>query len=223
MMSACRSALRQLGARPRLMIAIAVGLVVALLLPLGLATRTITRLIVGFNAGAWLYILLAGVMMARSTTEQMQRRAERQDDGRFAILILVILSAATSLASIIAELTIVKDLRGTGRYAHIGLAVLTIISSWVFTHLMFALHYAHDYYSARSRDLPGGLEFPGTDAPGYADFAYFSFIIGTSGQTADVSICSGPMRRVALVHCVLAFCFNTTLLALTINLAASLL
>ena len=69
----------------------------------------------------------------------------------------------------------------------------------------------------------GGLLFPGTDNPDYADFLYYAYIIGTSGQTADVSITSQPMRRISLMHCVLAYIFNTTVLALTINLAAGLL
>jgi uncharacterized membrane protein len=88
---------------------------------------------------------------------------------------------------------------------------------------MFATHYAHEYYSALSRGLEPGLQFPGTNVPDYLDFVYFACVIGTSGQTADVSISSKPMRRVGLIHCVLAFFFNTTLIALTINIAASLI
>jgi uncharacterized membrane protein len=106
---------------------------------------------------------------------------------------------------------------------HIALAVLTVLTSWVFTQFMFATHYAHEYYSALSRGLEPGLQFPGTNVPDYLDFVYFACVIGTSGQTADVSISSKPMRRVGLIHCVLAFFFNTTLIALTINIAASLI
>jgi len=70
--------------------------------------------------------------------------------------------------------------------------------------------------------IPGGLEFPGGHAPDYGDFLYFACVIGTSGQTADVSFSSRVMRRTGLVHCVLAFLFNTTLIALTINIASGL-
>jgi uncharacterized membrane protein len=120
-------------------------------------------------------------------------------------------------------LLLYKNMQGGLKYAHIALAALTIVSSWAFTHLMFALHYAHDYYVARAKGLPGGLDFPGESAPDYGDFVYFSFVIGTSGQTADVSFTSKSMRRIGLVHCVLAFAFNTTVLALTINIAAGLI
>jgi uncharacterized membrane protein len=87
---------------------------------------------------------------------------------------------------------------------------------------MFALHYAHDYYLALARGKHAGLEFPGGEAPDYGDFLYFACVIGTSGQTADVSFTSRAMRRTGLVHCVLAFFFNTALVALTINIASGL-
>ena len=103
-----------------------------------------------------------------------------------------------------------------------SLAAITLVSSWLITQTLFALHYAHDFYASRARGQPDGLLFPGTTEPEYGDFMYFACIIGTSAQTADVSITSTPMRRVGLVHCVLAFFFNTTVLALTINIAAGL-
>ena len=95
-------------------------------------------------------------------------------------------------------------------------------SNWAFTQIMFALHYAHDYYVAHVNGKPTGIDFPADQAPDYGDFLYLAFIIGTSAQTADVSFNSKQMRRIALVHCVLAFIFNTFVLALTINIAASL-
>jgi len=193
------------------------------LCPHWLATHASTRAIVGWNAMACLYLALAGIMMARSSQDRMCQRARLQDDGKLVILILVIVAAVASLGAIVVELGLAKDMKGTPKYTHIGLAGFTILSSWAFTHMMFALHYAHDYCVASARGRPGGLEFPGEAPPGYADFLYFAYVIGTSGQTADVAIASRSMRLVGLVHCVLAFVFNTTVLALTINIAASLL
>ena len=114
-------------------------------------------------------------------------------------------------------------MHGMLRSAHVALAVMTIISSWLFIQVMFALHYAHDFYVAKERSNSGGLEFPGSASPDYSDFLYFACVIGTSGQTADVSFISKAMRKVGLIHCVLAFFFNTTLLALTINIASGLI
>jgi uncharacterized membrane protein len=208
--------------RPRLVICLIIGLLAFVFLPESLAQQTITRSIVSWNVGACLYLVLAGRMMFWSTHERMRKRALQHDEGRILVLLLVVSAAIMCIGAIVAELAIVKDLKGTPRYAHIALAVLTIVSSWAFTQVMFALHYAHDYYATEVRGAHGGLDFPGGHAPDYGDFLYFACVIGTSGQTADVSFSSRSMRRTGLVHCVLAFFFNTTLIALSINIASGL-
>ena len=214
--------LRLIMARPRLFSCALIGVATAVLLPSSLALHTVTRLIIGWNVGVCLYLLLAAHMMFWSSHERMRSRALQQDEGRIVVLALVITAAIMSLGAIVAELAVVKEMHGTLRYTHIALAVLTVLSSWAFTQTMFALHYAHDYYTAEARSNQGGLEFPGGHAPDYGDFLYFACVIGTSGQTADVSFTSRTMRRTGLVHCVLAFFFNTTLLALSINIASGL-
>ena len=214
--------LRLIMARPRLLSCTLIGVVTVVVLPSSLALHTVTRLIIGWNVGVFLYLLLAARMMFWSSHERMRSRALQQDEGKIIVLALVITAAIMSLGAIVAELAVVKEMHGTLRYTHIALAVLTILSSWAFTQTMFALHYAHDYYAAEARGNHGGLEFPGGHAPDYGDFLYFACVIGTSGQTADVSFNSRTMRRTGLVHCVLAFFFNTTLLALSINIASGL-
>jgi len=209
--------------RPRLFIAAAVGVAVGLLVPEVWVARPVTRWILAWNAGAWLYLLLAGWMMSHASQAQMARRARQQDEGARTILLLVVLSSLISLGAIIAELSVAKDMHGPTKLEHIALAVVTLLSTWAFTQVMFALHYAHEYYAAVSRGEPGGLEFPGTPHPDYLDFVYFAAVIGTSGQTADVSIAGSALRRVGLLHCVLAFLFNTSLIALMINVASGLL
>jgi uncharacterized membrane protein len=97
-----------------------------------------------------------------------------------------------------------------------------VMSSWSFIQIMFTLHYAHDYYLAACHGHKPGLSFPDDPDPDYGDFFYFSAVIGTSGQTADVSFVTKPMRRIGSLHCILAYLFNTTVLALLINIGASL-
>lgn len=210
-------------ARPRLFISAAIGAAIFWLLPQDIAHQTITRAIIGWNAGSCLYLVLALKMMFWSSHEKMRSRALQHDEGRAVVLTLVVTAALMCIGAIVAELAVVKDLKGTIRTAHIALAGLTIVSSWAFTQLMFALHYAHDYYATEVRGEHGGLEFPGGHPPDYGDFLYFASVIGTSGQTADVSFTNRKMRRTGTVHCVLAFFFNTTLVALTINIASGLL
>ena len=144
------------------------------------------------------------------------------DEGRVVLLTLVVLAALMCIGAIVAELAVVKDLKGSIRFAHIALAAMTIVTSWAFTQVMFAMHYAHGYYATQVRGEHWGLDFPGGHPPDYGDFIYFSCVIGTSGQTADVSFTNRKMRRTGTVHCVLAFFFNTTLVALTINIASGL-
>jgi len=192
------------------------------MLPDVLAMLPITKVLIGWNVGACLYLLLVGYMMLSSDHEAMKTRALKQDVGQVVVLLFVVAAALMCIGSIVAELAVVKGITGSQRYTQIGLAVLTIVSSWAFTQVMFALHYAHDYYATQVRGEPVGLNFPGGQAPDYSDFLYFSCVIGTSAQTADVSFTSRRMRRTGTLHCVLAFFFNTTVLALTINIASSL-
>jgi uncharacterized membrane protein len=209
-------------ARPRLFACIVLGVATALAVPDSLAAHPITRCIIGWNLGALVYLVLTLHMMFFSTHERMRERAVQHDDGRVLILMMVVVAAVTSLAAIVGELAMAKGLQPGERYLHVALAVATLLSSWAFTQVTMSTHYAHDFYAALQRHEPGGLAFPDEPAPDYADFLYFSCIIGTSGQTADVSFTSRAMRRTGLLHCVLAFFFNATLLALTINIASSL-
>jgi uncharacterized membrane protein len=207
-------------ARPLLTLGTLIGLLTWSALPVILPTGGWVRLVLSWNAGSALYLCLALTMMFRSSPAQARIRALRQDDGNYVILSLVILSAIVCLIAMVMVLGIAKNLQGADRIQHIVLATLTVVTSWFFTQVMFANHYAHDYYVHERNGEDAGLLFPGRDDPDYIDFLYFSFVIGTSGQTADVSITTRAMRRLGLLHCVLAFFFNTTLIALTINIAA---
>jgi uncharacterized membrane protein len=215
---------RVVKARSRLFLCLLAGAVVGLLLPEN--WRPVTRALIGWDVFTTLYLLLAAELMARSTPNTMRRRAQLQDEGRLVILVMTIATACASIGAIVAELGPVKNLEGFSKHAHISLAVLTVVLSWLFVHLTFALHYAHEYYFERASapdrapELRGGLIFPGTPQPGYIDFLYFAYVIGVASQTADVSTSSATMRAVALVQGVLAFFFNTAILALTVNIAA---
>ncbi len=215
--------IRQIQVRPRLFIAAVPTIAIMAFLPAAWVESLTTRMLIGWNVGVLLYLVLVGVMMARSSHEKIRWRANLEDEGQVTILMLVIVAAVASLVAITAELSLAKEMDQAAKLLHIGLAGATIVSSWAFTHIMFALHYAHDYYLDPGKGPSGGLEFPGTESPDYGDFVYFSFVIGTSAQTADVSFTNSAMRRIGLIQCVLAFLFNTTLLALTINIAASMI
>ena len=197
------------------------GALTFLLLPSELAAST--RTLVTWNVGADLYLLLAYVLIVRASVEHMRWRARLQDDGAAVVLFLTVAAAAASLVAIVMELSGLKSDAPARQALHLGLAGATFMTSWLLVHTSFALHYAHAYYVSLGENGAAPLEFPRQDAPVYMDFLYFSMVIGMTSQTADVAITTTRMRRLVMVHGMIAFVFNTSLLALTINVAASLL
>jgi len=205
---------RMVYARPRTFIAIVIGIVMVLLLPASL--RMVTRLLIGWDSFVAVYIALAYVMMLRKQHDYIKRNAALQDDGRILILLVTQLGALASIAAIVFELG-----ASSKSAPELTLAVITIALSWTMVHTTFALHYAHDYYRGAK---PGGLQFPSGDSkekPDYWDFVYFSFVIGMTAQVSDVGITDKIIRRTATVHGIISFVFNTALLALMVNIAAS--
>jgi uncharacterized membrane protein len=201
-------------ARPRTFLAIGLGVVAFLLLPDSL--RLVTRLLLGWDAFITVYLLLVYTMMARCGLAHIRRNAILQDDGSIIILLVAALGAFASIAAIVFEL-------GAGKHTppELALAVATITLSWAAVHTTFALHYAHEFYRG---DKPGGLAFPAGDTPeqpDYWDFVYFSFIIGMTAQVSDVGITDKTIRRIATAHGIVSFLFNTALVALMVNIAAS--
>ncbi|MBD0164789.1 DUF1345 domain-containing protein [Acinetobacter baumannii] len=209
--------------RPHFFIALIFGVVVASLLAWLTSWKWSTILLASWNGSISLYLLHVWKLMRSADHSQMQQQAKKQDESKWVIMLIVLLAITMSLVAILVQLSQLRS----GHYeklGHVALALLTIISAWLFMHTVFALHYAHDFYMALSRNEEnGGLDFPGTEHPTYPDFLYFSYIIGTSAQTADVSITNKHMRLLNLFHAVLSFGFNTTILAICINVAAGFL
>jgi uncharacterized membrane protein len=203
-------------ARPRTFISIAIGIVAFFLLPGSL--RLVTRLLIGWDIFAALYLVLVCTLVFRSGLAHIRRNAVLQDDGRFLILLVTALGAFASIAAIIFGLD--AQHRSSPELA---LATVTIALSWAVVHTSFALHYAHEFYRGAK---PGGLDFPKgheDEDPDYWDFVYFSFVIGMTAQVSDVGVTDRIIRRTATVHGIISFVFNTALVALMVNIAASAL
>jgi len=207
-------------ARRRLLASVIAGVLLFALLPDSL--RVVTRLLMAWDLTAALYLTFGFVMIARSTVDTCHRRAALYDESDWVIVMIVVGSAAASFAAIFAELAIIKSMHAAP-WASVFVTVATVVLSWTFTHTVFALHYANTYYRPGAPDKSGGLKFPGDRPPDYHDFLYYAFVIGCAAQTGDVSTVSRAMRRVSLIHGVVAFVFNTAILALSINVGASLL
>ncbi|MDB5405140.1 MAG: hypothetical protein JWL84_52 [Rhodospirillales bacterium] len=218
--------------RPRLSGSLLGGLVLYAILPGALSQPA--RMTVAWDSAILTFLALTIVMAASATPAEMKWRAQYQDANKWVILGLTVVAALAGLLSIGLILPDAKhqpDLLGR---ALVALAGLTILLSWIFAHIMFALHYAHEFYgnppggSAGKADKPapshrGGLAFPEEKTPDYWDFFYFSFVVGMTCQVSDVQVTSRPMRRLTLGHGLVSFLFNTVILALSINIAAGLL
>ena len=203
---------RLIYARPRTFLSLAVGILVCLLMPGSF--RLVTRLLFGWDALIAVYLVLVYTMMLCNDHQHIRRAAAMQDDGRFVILLVTAIGAFASIAAIVSELGVHRGA------AELSIAITTIALSWAAVHTTFALHYAHDYY----RPPAGGLEFPSGDKEDnadYWDFVYFSFVIGMTAQVSDVGITDKTIRRTATAHGIVSFIYNTALLALTVNIAAS--
>ena len=212
-------------ARPRLLAAIGAGggaWALLLLVPSDLSLTT--SAILAWDVTCAVYIVAAVAMMWRADEHRIRSTAATQDQGQGVILALVIAAAAASIWVIAKELSAAKADVGLVKALRVMLVFATVAASWFMVQLIFALHYAHEYY-APDDDTPrdaGGLQFPGGELPDYWDFLHFSVVIGVACQTADVSFTSKELRRIGTVHGVVAFVFNTVVLALTINLLAGL-
>lgn len=203
-----------------LLASLAVVILTAVLTPAD--WRWTVRLAAGWDAGVVLFLILTFAKLARTrSVDAIRARAAELDEAGAAVLPLSLLAAAASVVVIISETAAASAGTGTGVQALTTLGTEAL--SWLFVHVIFALHYAHRFYAPGDKGDRGGLLFPGGDQPDYWDFLHFSLVIGVASQTADVQIADRRLRRLSTVHSVTAFVFNTVLVALAVNLAVSLI
>jgi uncharacterized membrane protein len=220
--------LRPFANRPRLVGAFAIGaaLMTAFhFIPNDL--RWSTQAVLSWDLACFVFMGLMLRLMIGAEPHSIRAHAATQDEGQGLILGLAIIAAAASIAAIAAELSLAKNDHGLEKGLRIALAFATVAASWIFVQTVFALHYAHEYYSVETDpegddELQGGLAFPGGEPPDYWDFMHFAMVIGVASQTADIAFTSKTLRRTGTVHGVVSFVFNTVVLALTINLLAGL-
>jgi uncharacterized membrane protein len=208
--------LRFIRNRPRLSTCTLLFVLVTVLLAMA-GLRAASALLLGFDAGALLYLVTLAHMFSRASTEHIGRQARLQDTGRRATLTVVVIVALVVLVALTTELHAAK----AGGASAVALAAASVVLSWLFVNTAFALHYAHGYYGDDGR-LQGGLDFPATPKPDYWDFVYYSFVIGMCFQVSDVSVRSRPMRRLTLLHSVVAFFFNVFILAISVSVVGGL-
>src|SRR5471030_69472 len=207
--------------RSRLLISILAGGACFFLLPAHLGL--LQRLLIGWNALAWLYLFFLWFRMLRTEAKNIPHIAKTQDESATLVLSMVTITCLVSILAILMELGSLKDLSGTPRALHILLTATTLIASWALLPTSFAMHYAHHHYLRRSKDVTPMIFPEKPEQPGYWDFLYFSFTIAVASQTADVETGTTDMRQIALLQSVISFVFNLAILGLSINVGAGLL
>ncbi len=207
----------------RLMVGAAVGLALFFATP-WLGVPTSSRALVGWNGGALLYLFLTWRLFITANEEEVRRQACHEDETPWGLLILVIGAVIASLVGIVQALMAAKHDAPMGQDLVAGLAVLTLIVSWLMLQTIFTLHYAHRYFGDIDRDgeINGGFRFPGEPAQTYLDFVYLSFCIGATFQVSDTNVERRALRNLITTHGAVAYFYNTTILALGINILSGL-
>ena len=201
--------------RPRLALSILLGLVVTILIPAH--SQWVTRMLIGWNAAVWCYLILMGWLMARASHADVRRIAEQEDESAGIVLVILSIAAVASLAAIVMELSTVKNLPNAARLTHYLLTGVTVLGTWFFIGVLFTFHYARLFYQSAGERL----FFPENEPnPDYWDFLYFSFTIAASCATGDVNVMTRQMRKTALAQIILSFFFNVAILGFAINIAA---
>jgi len=212
-------------ARHRLLIALAAAALV--FFGLRVIAQPTTSAIATWDAFAFSVLALDWIVILMTPHNKLRERAQEQDLSRSLIFVFVVIASCAALFAVGFLIRANKGQANGHFTVHLLLTLLTVIFSWFLVHTVFSFRYAHAFYG--DSDEPGvnrhagGLLFPGDRPPDYFDFAYFSIVVGMTCQVSDVQITSRRLRRLTLMHSVLAFGFNTIILALLINTVSSLL
>ncbi len=214
--------------RSHLLIAILAALVASAAIP-GKAMRDLpgsqAHVVLAWDVGAAVFLVLWAVTMIRTPIWDMPKRAKAQQDGEWTIFALTLAGIVASVGAIVIEFRHIANLKNNARDIHLALVIATLLVSWLTMQLVFALRYAHEFYTVSdgSGTTDGGLDFPHEPEPDYFDFFYFGMVLGMTFQVSDVNITSRKIRRLATLHGFIGFVFNTVILALTVNIGAGLL
>jgi uncharacterized membrane protein len=184
------------------------------------------RAIAGWDVASLTLLALAWSIILRADATETRRRAGQDDPGHHMVFVVVVVASLSSLFAAAVVLREVKTFSGAEEATWTLLTLAAVALSWALTHTAYTLRYAHLHYRTirnHGRNSDGGLRFCGTDAPSDIDFAYFAFTIGMCFQVSDVIVTTTGMRRTVLLHAVLSFVYNTTILALALNVVFGLM
>ena len=176
------------------------------------------RLLAGGDTFFAAYLLIMAILAWRITPKELDKKADIEDEG---IGLVVLLSLVMIGFCCFAIIVLFHHKQGMDWVALV-LAISGAPLGWFMLHLLMAFHYAYLYYSDPHGKGGHGLDFPDTPEPGAADFLYYSFVLGMTAQVSDVRVTSTRIRRTTLGHSIVAFFFNTVLIAMAVNAVVAL-
>lgn len=199
--------------RPRLAAAVATGGLAGIGGALGGMAAPLAVLL-GWCAtcATWLVLILPA--MLRSDAHSLRARTAALDEGGLTVLMV---TASAALASLAAVIWALAEAPAPAPFATVALGIGTVLLSWAFVHVLFAVHYAHAHYRGGV-----GVAFPGNDSPDFVEFLYFAFTVGMTFQVSDATTATPAVRRLVLAHALVSFLFNAVILGAAVNLAAAL-
>lgn len=182
----------------------------------------LTHVMIGWDTFCLGMIILTWITFSITKSAEIRELAKAQDSSRVIIFSIILISTFASFLAVVLLLLAKNGYENT-RVLHLIVAIAGMILSWILIHTIFTLRYAHIFYGdnkIKPEIHAAGLEFPDDKKPDYLDFAYFSFVLGMTFQVSDVQVTSKRLRRLVMLHGILAFGYNTIMIALTINLIA---
>lgn len=203
----------------RLAAALAAGVIVWIVAKYFGAPRG-AHLLLAWDSAAFVYLLTMWTLFIRSDEAELRSRAARYDEGVPVLMLIVLAAILFSLGAVVDAMIVAKDAPSGVKSLIVGCAVATLILSWLVLQTVFVLHYAHRHFGDGKRK--GGIQFPGEQPTSYLDFAYLAFSVGATFQVSDNSILTSKLRRLVTAHAAAAYFYNTAVLALGINIIASL-
>jgi uncharacterized membrane protein len=212
--------MRAITSRPRLFLGVAAMLLIFPTLPAGWSATT--RCVAAWDGGVLVFLVASAQAFVTKAAADMPAAAEAQQEGEWTIFWITLAVVIVSFVAVSGEFAAIKGAGPASKTWQIALVAVTMFLSWLITHVTFAYRYAHEFYARDNGgpDVDGGLTFPEEKEPDYLDFVYFSLVLGMTFQVSDVQITSRKLRRVATLHGLLSFLFNTVIVALTVNIAA---
>ena len=189
------------------------GAVCSIWAPWQLSTATAWT-VAGTSLVAWVWLSVRTFDAA-----QTREHSTTEDNSRASAHLLLVLASVASLGGAAAALLKANQAHGSGKALLSVMGVFTVVVSWTVVHTVFALRYAHQYYTPPI----GGIDFKTDDAPDYQDFAYVAFTLGMTFQVSDTDIQSRLLRRTALRHALLAYLFGAVILAVMVNVIANVI